>query len=83
MVLGLLLLLAFRLRSVSSCAVGLALLTCKKKGSQPVAVLLCEKGWRRQGKKKGFIDWPVDMGGAAVPATSSLRKCFKAIENTA
>jgi hypothetical protein len=34
-------------------------------------------------KKKGFIDWPVDMGGAAVPATSSLRKCFKAIENTA
>jgi hypothetical protein len=63
MVLGLLLLLAFRLRSVSSCAVGLALLTCKKKGSQPVAVLLCEKGWRRQGKKKdlliGLLIWEV------------------------
>jgi hypothetical protein len=40
MVLVRLLLLAFPLRSVSSCAVGLALLTCKKKGSQPVAVLL-------------------------------------------
>jgi hypothetical protein len=83
MVLGLLLLLAFRLRSVSSCAVGLALLTCKKRDLNLLLCFFVKRDGGDKAKKKGFIDWPVDMGGAAVPATSSLRKCFKAIENTA
>jgi hypothetical protein len=57
----------------------------QKKG---ISTCCCASFVKRDGgdkakKKKGFIDWPVDMGGAAVPATSSLRKCFKAIENTA